>query len=78
MDVVEAVVEVEVDGRDNMELGMEDIDENIEDIVDFSHKVVANLVAKIGFWVEMEKVYKEGLCPNYSDMEYPKFETSAE
>ena len=36
MDVVRVgvVVVVEVDGRDNMELGMEDIEENIEDIVD--------------------------------------------
>jgi len=44
MDVVGVVVVVvvEVDGRDNMELGMEDIEENIEDIVDFSHKFLAN------------------------------------
>ena len=48
MDVVEVVVVVEVDGKDNMELGMEDIEENIEDIMDFSHKFLANLVARIG------------------------------
>ena len=47
MDVVEVVVLVEVDGRDSMELGMEDIEENIEDNVDFSDKVLSNLVAKI-------------------------------
>ena len=64
MDVVEVVVVVEVDGRDSMELGMEDIEENIEDIVDFPHKVLANLVSKIGFEVEMAKVAKEVVCSN--------------
>ena len=64
MDVVEFVVVVEVDGRDSMELGMEDIEENIEDIVDFSHKVLTKLVSKIGFGVEMAKVSKEGVIPN--------------
>ena len=59
MDVVEVVVVVEVDGRDNMELGMEDIEENIEDIVNCSHNFLANLVARIGFGVEMAKVSKE-------------------
>ena len=47
------VVVVEVDRRDSIELGMEDIEENIEDIVDFSHKVLANLVFKTGFGVAM-------------------------
>ena len=65
MDVVGVMVVVEVDRRDNMELGMEDIEKNIEDIVDFSHKVLANLVAKIGFGVEMVKVSKERVCSNY-------------
>ena len=55
---------VEMDGRDNMELGMEDIEENIEDFVDFSQKVLANPVANIGFGVEMAKVAKEGVFPN--------------
>ena len=64
MDVVEAVVVVEVDGRDNMELGMEDIEENIEDVVDGSHNFLANPIAKIGFGDEMAKVSKEGVCPN--------------
>ena len=60
MAVVEAVVVVEVDGRDSMELGMEDI----EDVVDFPSKVPANHVAKIGLEVEMAKVFKEGVCLN--------------
>ena len=64
MDVVEVVVVVEVDGRDSMELGIEDIEGNIEDIVDFPHKVLANNVAKVGFGVGMAKVSKEGVCPN--------------
>jgi len=62
MDVVEVMVVVEVDGRDSMELGMDDIEENIEDIMDFSHKVLANLIVKIGF--EMVKVSKERVCSN--------------
>lgn len=37
MDVVGFVIMVELDGRDYMELGMEDIEENIEDIVDGFH-----------------------------------------
>ena len=51
MDVVGVVVVVEVDGKDNMELSMEDSEENIEHIVDGSHNFLANLVAKIGFGV---------------------------
>ena len=61
MDMVEVVV---VDGRDSMELGMEDIEGNIEDIVDFPNNILANYVAKIDFGVEMAKVAKEGVCPN--------------
>ena len=74
MDVVGVVVGVEVDGRDSMELGMEDIEENIEDIVDFSHKVLANIVSKIGFGVEMTKVSKERVCSNYFEMDVHKLE----
>ena len=55
------VVVVEVDGRDTMELGMEDI----EDIVDLSHKFFVNLVAKIHFGAEMTKVTKKRVCTNY-------------
>ena len=68
------VVVVEVDGRDNMELGMEDMEGNIEDIVDFTNKDLANHVAKIGFEVEMAKVAKEGVCPNYFEMDVNKLE----
>ena len=64
MDVVEVVVVVEVDGRDSMELGMEDIEGNIEDVEDFPNKDLSNHVAKIGFGIEIAKVAKEGVCPN--------------
>ena len=68
------LVVVEVDGKDNMELGMGDIEENIEDIVGFSHKVLSNLISKIGFGVEMAKVAKERVCSNYFDMDVHKIE----
>ena len=68
------VVVVEVDGRDNMELGMEDIAKNIEDIVDCSHKFLGNLVTKIGFGVEMAKVSKERVCSNYFGMDVHNLE----
>ena len=74
MDVVMVVVLVEVDGRDKMELGMEEIEENIEDIVDFSHKVLSNLVANIFFGVEMAKVAKERVCSNYFEMDVHNLE----
>ena len=64
MDVVEVVVVVEVDGRDSMELGMEDVEGNIEDVEDFPNKVLSNHVATIGFGIEMAEVAKEGVCPN--------------
>ena len=69
MDVDGVVVVVEVNGKDNMELGMEDIEENTKDIVDGSHKFLSNLVAKTGFWVEMANVAKERVCYNYFDMD---------
>ncbi len=68
MDVIQVVVELEVDDRDNMDLGMEDIEENIEDIVDLSHKLLVNLVSKICFGVEMTKDSNEGVCSNYFEM----------
>ena len=68
------VVVVEVNGRDNMELGMEDIEENIEHIVDGSHKLLANLVAKIGFGVKMANVAKERVCSNYFEVDVHKLE----
>lgn len=75
MDVDGVVVVVEVNGKDNMEFGMEDIEENtedIEDIVDGSHKFLANLVAKIGFGVVMANVAKENVCSNYLDVDVHK------
>ena len=74
MDVVEVVVVVEVDDRGSMELGMDYIEENIEDIVDLSHKALAKLVVKIGFGVDMVKVYKEGVCSNYFEVDVNKLE----
>jgi len=74
MDVVGVVVMVDVNSRDNMELGMEDIEDNIEDIVDGSHKFLANLVSNIGFGVEMANVAKERVCSNYFEMDVHKLE----
>ena len=65
---------VEVNGRDNIELGMEDIQENIEDIVDDYHNFLDNLIAKIGFGVEMAKVSKECVHSNYFEMDAHKLE----
>ena len=61
------VVVVEMNGRDNMELGM-------EDIVDGSHKFLSNLVAKIGFGVEMANVFKERVCSNYFEVDMRNLE----
>ena len=58
MNVDGVVAIVEVNGKDKMEFGMEDIEENTEDIVDGSHKFLANLVAKICFGVDMANVSK--------------------
>ena len=75
MDVVGVVVVVEVEGRDNMELGMEDIEETIEDIMNGSYlKFLANLVAKVGFGVEMAYTAKERVCSNYFEMDVDNFE----
>jgi len=74
MDEVGVVVVLEVDGRDYIELGMEDIEENIEDIVDGSHKFFANPVAKIGFGVEMANVAKERVCSNYFEVDIHNLE----
>ena len=53
---------------------MEDIEENIEDIVDGSHKFLANLVSKIGFWVEKANVSKERVCSNYFEVDMHNLE----
>ena len=74
MDVIGVLFVVEVNGRDNMELGMDYNEENIEDIVDGSHKFLANLVAKIDFGVEMVNVIKERVCSNYFEMDVHKIE----
>ena len=73
-EMVVVVVVVEMNGNDNMEFGMEDIEENTVDIVDGSHKFLANLVAKIGFVVEMANVSKERVCSNYFEMDMHKLE----
>lgn len=49
MDVVGVVVVVEMNGRNNMELGREDIDENIDDIVDGSHLPTLLPILVLGF-----------------------------
>ena len=67
MDVDGIVVVVEVNGRDNLEFHMEDIEENTEDIMDGSHKLHAKLVSKIG--VEMANVAKEKVCYNYFEVD---------
>ena len=63
MDMVGVVVVVEVNGNNNMELGMEDIEENTEDVVDGSHKFLANLVAKIGFGLRWPRFPRKGCVP---------------
>ena len=65
MDVVGVVIVVDVRGRDNLELSMEDIEENTEDIVDGSHKFLSNIVVNIVFGVEMDNVAKERVDSNY-------------
>ena len=42
-------VVVEVNGMHNIDDGIEDSEENIEDMVDFFHKAISNLVSKIYF-----------------------------
>ena len=68
------IIVMEVDGKDNIEFGMEDIEENTKDIVDSSHKFLANLVAKFGFGVEMANVVKERVCSNYFEVDVHKLE----
>jgi len=63
-----------VNGRDRMDLGMEDIEENIQHIMDDSHKLLPNLFAKIGFRVEMAKVAKERMYSNYFEIVVHKLE----
>jgi len=65
---------VEVNGKDNMEFGMEDIEEDTKDIVEGSHKLFSNLVAKIGFGVEMANVAKKKVCSNYFEVDMHNLE----
>ena len=74
MDVDGVVVVVEVNRKDNMEFGMEYIEENTEDIVVGSHKFLANLVVKIGFGVEMANFAKERVCSNYFEVDIHSLE----
>lgn len=66
--MVWVMVVLELYGMDSVELGMKDIEGNIEAIVDFSHKALANLVAKIVFGIGMVKVSKERVCSSYFEM----------
>ena len=74
MDVDGVVVMGELNGKDNMEFHMEDIEENTKDIVDRSHKFPSNLVSKIGFGVGMANVAKERVCSNYFEVDVHKLE----
>jgi len=74
MDVDQIVVVAEVNGKDKMEFGMEDIEEDTEDIMGGSHKVLSNLVSKIGFGVEMAIVTKEKVCSNYFEVDMHNLE----
>jgi len=74
MDVDGVVVVVEMNGWDNMELGMEDIEENTEVIVDVSHKFLAKLLTNIGFGVEMANVSNERVCSNYFEVDMHNLE----
>ena len=49
---------VEVNGMDNIDIGIEDSEEKFEDMVDFLYKDIPNLISKICFEVgiEMTKV----------------------
>ena len=60
-------VVVELNGMDNIDIGIEDNEENIEDMVDFLCKALANLVSRIDFGVdfEMTKVSKARVFSNY-------------
>ena len=74
MDVDGVMVVVEVNGKDNMEFGIEDIEESTEDIVDVSHNFLANLLSKIGFGVDMANVANERGCSNYFEVDMHNLE----
>lgn len=60
-------VVLEVNGIDNNDIGIEDIEEKIKDMVDFHYKALSNLVTKINLEVqiEMAKVSKARVFSNY-------------
>ena len=47
---------------------------NIKDIVEGSHKFLSNLVAKIGFGVEMVNFVKGRVCSNYFEVDIRNLE----
>ena len=63
-------VVVEVNDMYNIDDGIEDSEETIEDRMDFFCKALANLVAMIGFEVriEMSKVAKARVFSNYFEI----------
>lgn len=54
------VVVVEVNGKDNMEFGMEYIEENIEDIVDGSHKFLSNFLPRLVLELSLPMLPRKG------------------
>lgn len=72
----ETDVLVEVNGMDNIDIGIEDSEENIEDIVGFLYKSLSNLVTKINFKVqiEMAKLSKATVFANYFEMVFHNLE----
>jgi len=61
---------VEVNGMDNIDIGIEDNEGNIEYMVDFLCKALPNPVSKIGFeiGIEMTKVAKAKVFANYFEI----------
>ena len=60
------------------EVGIENSEENLEDMVDLFNKALSNLVAKIGFEVgiEMAKVSKARVFANYLEIDVHNLEIS--
>jgi len=61
---------IEVNSMDKIHIGIEDNNENIQDMVDSLCNDVANLVAKIGFVVGIEtaKIAKENVFYDYFEI----------
>ena len=62
---------------DSIEIGIEDSEENIEDMVDLFYKARSNLFSKIGFQVgiEMSKVSKARVFVNFFEIVVHNLET---